>query len=403
MSTPGGGRQCVGESMAVRSAYFDYQASAPMDPAVLEAMNRAYATPGNASAEEHSYGWNARDQVEAARRQVASLLNAEPDEVYFTSGATEANNIAIIGAALSAPASRKRVLISSIEHKSVTATAKSLERLGFSVELIHAAEDGVIDLEALAGRLTDDVAVISVMAVNNEIGTIQPITEVARMGRAVGAFVHTDATQALAAIPVDMQAWGCDSISLSGHKISGPGGVGALVVSTFAPWRPAPISFGGGQEGGLRPGTIPTPLCVGLGRACELLESHGEDERVRVAGLRDRLADQLRTANVHFKVTAASSPRHPGCLHLRFIGVDAVDLLTRLQPQLAASTGSACTSGIIGPSETLLAIGMSSEEASQCLRLSLGRFTTQVEVEAAATWIAEGIRAQRASSSFATG
>lgn len=382
-------------TMTDSSAYLDYQASAPIDPAVLEAMNRAYAAPGNASTEEHSFGWRARSRVNVARRQVADLVNAEPDEVYFTSGASEANNIAVLGAARSAPKSRRRILVSTIEHKSVSGPARALELEGFCTETLPVGRDGLIDLEALRDRLDDNVAVLSVMAVSNEIGTIQPTAEMAALGRAVGAFVHVDATQALAAGRVDLRAWGADSLALSAHKICGPSGVGAVVVAEEAPWRPRPIAFGGGQEAGLRPGTIPTPLCVGLGVACELLARQGDVERPKIAAMRSLLSDSLSAHGVEFAITAAGTPKHPGCLHIRLPGVDAVDLLTRLQPHVAASTGSACTSGIIGPSEVLLAIGMTADEAAECVRFSVGRFTTSAEVAFAADHIARAIAAQR--------
>lgn len=376
-------------------AYLDYQASAPIDPAALEAMNRAYSTPGNPNAEEHSFGWAAKAKLDAARAQVAVLVNADVDEVYFTSGATEANNIAILGAARRAPASRRRILISAFEHKSVSGPCEALELEGFHTDKVPVGRDGLVDLAALRTLIGPDVAVISVMAVNNEIGTVQPVAEVAALGRQAGSFVHVDATQALAATSVDIRAWGVDSIALSGHKICGPTGVGALVLCNDAPWRPVAVTFGGGQEGGLRPGTIAAPLCVGLGVACEILTRHGAAERRRIAAVRSELEAALIDLGVDFAVTAAGSPVHPGCLHVRLHGVDAVDLLTRLQPWVAASTGSACASGVIGPSQVLLAIGMTPNQASECVRFSVGRFTSTGEVERAAGWVAEAIKAQR--------
>lgn len=382
-------------TMTDSAVYLDYQASAPIDPAVLEAMTRAYVMPGNASAEEHSFGWAAKARVDAAREQVASLVNADADEVVFTSGASEANNIAILGAARRAPDDRRRILISAFEHKSVSRPAEALQREGFRVEKIPVGHDGLVDPAALQALIGPDVAVVSAMAVNNEIGTIQPVEELAAIGRSAGAFVHVDATQALAARPVDIRAWGADSLALSGHKICGPTGVGALVLCADAPWRPDAVIFGGGQEGGLRPGTMAVPLCVGLGVACELLTQHGELERLRIAQVRSAFEAALRAQGLRFVVTADGSPLHPGCLHVRLPGIDAVDVLTRLQPRVAASTGSACTSGIIGPSEVLLAIGMSAAQAAECIRFSLGRFTSRAEVERAASWIAGAVQAQQ--------
>ena len=256
--------------MPLQSVYLDYQASAPLDPKVRLAMSEAYDAPGNASSEEHGFGWAAAARVERARKAVADSVHALPEEVTFTSGATEANNIALLGAAMAAPVTRRRILISAIEHKSVSAAAFAAERWGFGVEIVPVTREGRVDPADLASRLGSDVAIVSMMAVNNEVGTIQPVAELGRLARAVGAFFHVDATQALAALDVDMIQWGADALSLSGHKIHGPGGVGALVVGVDAPWRPLPIMHGGGQERGLRPGTLSVPLCVGLGEACRL-------------------------------------------------------------------------------------------------------------------------------------
>ena len=381
--------------MTDSNVYLDYQASAPIDPAALEAMNRAYATPGNASSEEHSFGWAAKARVDAARAQVAALVNADVEEVFFTSGASEANNIAILGAARRAPASRRRVLISAFEHKSVSGPCEALAYEGFHTDKVPVGADGLVDLGALRAMIGPDVAVVSVMAVNNEIGTIQPIAEVAALGREAGAFVHVDATQALAAGPVDIRCWGADSLALSGHKICGPTGVGALVLCEDAPWRPGAVTFGGGQEGSLRPGTIAAPLCVGLGVACELLARIGPQERLRIAQVRSELQAALRARGLAFSITAEGSPVHPGCLHVRLTDVDALDLLNRLQPYVAASTGSACMSGVIGPSQVLLAIGMTVEQASECVRFSVGRFTSSNEVDRAADWIAAAVKSQQ--------
>lgn len=368
-------------------AYLDYQASTPLDPRVREVLFDALASPGNPSSEEHSFGWKAARCVEEARAAVAAALGASAEEIVFTSGATESNNIALLGAAKAAPAGRRRILVSAIEHKSVLAAAEATTPWGFVVELIPANAAGVIEPASLADRLDDDVAVVSVMAVNNEIGTIQPIAELGRMVRNAGAFFHVDGTQALAAVDVDVNAWLADAVSLSAHKIYGPGGVGALFVALDAPWRPAPLAFGGGQEGGLRPGTVPSALCAALGEACRLIRVEGAAERPRIAVLRAQLEVSLRGLLPSLKVTCASTPRHPGSLHLQLPGVSADDLLGRLQPQVAASTGSACTSGVIGPSHVLMAIGLTAEQAAECVRFSLGRFSTQVDVMAASAAI----------------
>lgn len=378
--------------MPIRGVYLDYQASTPLDPQVKLSMSEAYDATGNASSEEHSFGWAASNRVERARGRIAEAVRALTEEVTFTSGATEANNIAILGAAMAAPSNRRRILISSIEHKSVSAAAFAAERFGFSIEVVPVTPDGCINPDELAPRLNGDVAIVSVMAVNNEIGTIQPVAELGRRVRAAGAFFHVDATQALAAIDVNLVEWSADALSLSGHKIYGPGGVGALVVGIDAPWRPLPLMYGGGQEQGLRPGTLPVPLCVGLGEACRLIASIGEAERTRVAELRDLLADRLRRSIPKLAVTTERSARHPGCLHVRFPMIGASGLLQSLQPRIAAATGSACTSGVIGPSHVLMALGMSQEHAGECVRFSVGRFSTRDEVEFAADCISSVVR-----------
>lgn len=382
--------------MSESAAYLDYQASTPMDRRVREAMLDAFAAPGNASSDEHAFGWNAGRRLAAARELVARAIGANADEVTFTSGATEANNIAIKGAALAAPPQRRRVLISAFEHKSVLEPAQALASAGYVVETIPIGPDGRVNTAALDGMLEKDVAVVSVMAVNNEIGTIQPISEIARRARDVGAFFHVDGTQALAAMKVDILDWGGDSVSFSGHKVYGPGGVGALYLAADAPWRPVPLMQGGGQENGLRPGTVAVPLCVGFGEACRLILQDGEVERSKVASVRDSLEREIRRVAPDAEVTCATTPRHPGSLHIRFPGVNASDLLTRLQPRVGASTGSACNSGIIGPSHVLLAIGMTPHEAEECIRFSIGRFSTEDDISVAADALCTTLRKRAA-------
>lgn len=374
-------RQGVNVSKA--AAYLDYQGSTPVDPRVRDALIEALSHPGNASAEDHAFGWAAARRIEDARESVAQAIGALEEEVTFTSGATEANNLAILGAALGAPADRRRVLVSAIEHKSVLAPAQALSARGFSVELVPVGPDGLVDPGELRSRMAPDVAVVSIMAVNNEIGTIQPVADLTEVAHEFGAFFHVDATQALCAQSVDVLQWKVDALSVSGHKIYAPCGIGALFVALEAPWRPQPLVHGGGQERGLRAGTVPAALCAALGEACRLIVDEGAKERAAVAALRNGLESALRGIFPALKVTCATSPRHPGALHVRFPGIDAADLLTRLQPRVGASTGSACNSGIIGPSHVPLALGMSQEEAAQCVRFSVGRFSGPTDVEIA--------------------
>lgn len=380
--------------VAAKNLYFDYQASTPLDPRVRDLMTSVSdASFANPHADDHAAGWQARSVIEHARQQVSEAIEAAPDEIIFTSGATEADNLGVLGAALGAPASRRRILVSAIEHKAVLESAYGAAAYGFSVEIIPVTSDGIVDLAWLKAEASVDVAVISVMAVNNEIGTIQPIADVAKIGASVGAFVHTDATQAPATIDLDMLAWDVDAASFSSHKVYGPKGVGALYLSASAPWRPRALMFGGGQERGLRPGTLPTNLCAAFGLAMSLMTA---DDRSAVATKRDRLLGHLRRKVPDIVVTCPDAPRHVGCLHVRFPGIDAKDLMTRLQPHLSASTGSACTSGLMTSSHVLKAIGFTDLEAGEGVRFSLGRFTSLNDVEDAAHLVSIAISDWRA-------
>lgn len=364
--------------------YLDYQASTPVDPRVkavmLEVMDRDFANP---SSESHSAGWQARKRVEDARARIAEAIKCDSDEIIFTSGATEADNIGVLGAALGAPEGRRRILVGATEHKAVLEAALAAEPFGYSVERLPVDGSGVISPAELKSRLDESVAVVSVMLVNNEIGTIQPLEELVGLSAAAGAFVHTDATQAPTAMDVDVRELGVDGASFSSHKIYGPKGVGALYLSATSPWKPHPLMFGGGQEQGLRPGTLPTHLCAGFAEAFRLIAEQGAGERARIAQLRDHFARLLEDHVPEFKLTAISPQRHPGNLHGRFKGIDADDLLARLQPDLFAATGSACTSGQSHHSHVLEAIGQASGVASEGVRFSLGRFTTIADVEEA--------------------
>jgi cysteine desulfurase len=368
-----------------QNLYFDYQASTPIDPRV-EAYVASISDVcwANPHADDHAAGWEARKIVDQARCRIAGAIGALSDEVIFTSGATEADNLGVLGAALGAPAPRKRLLVSAVEHKAVLESAYGAQTYGYRVELIPVTASGVVDLDWLAQAIGPDVAVVSVMAVNNEIGTVQPIAEVAELGSRVGAFVHTDATQAPLALAVDVLGWNVDAASFSSHKVYGPRGVGALFLAASAPWRPRPLMFGGGQEQGLRPGTLPTALCAGFGLAMSLVS---QDDLRHASALRDRLWSRLKAAMPDVLLTATVGKCHPGSLHLRLPGTDVKDLLMQLQPRLSASTGSACTSGHQAESHVLRALGLSDAQSREGLRLSLGRFTTEEEVDLAADLI----------------
>jgi len=372
--------------------YLDYQASTPLDPRVtavmLAAMEQSFANP---SSENHSDGWKASSLVETARATIASAIACNPDEIIFTAGATEADNLGVLGAALGAPDGRRRILIAATEHKAVIESARAAERFGFSVEVVPVNHCGLIDIVAFRRLLDESVAVVSIMTVNNEIGTVQPLHEIVTLSRAAGAFVHTDATQAPCAMDIDVVDWGVDAASFSSHKIYGPKGIGALFLSSAAPWRPVPLLFGGGQEQGLRPGTLPTPLCAGFAEAFAIIAAEGAHERQRVKELRDGFARQLSEQILTFQPTVLPPQCHPGNLHARFIGIEADDLLARIQPQVSAATGSACSSGQIHGSHVLEAIGLSQSEASEGLRLSIGRFSNVNELAQAVSLIAAAI------------
>lgn len=360
--------------------YFDYLGSSPLDPRVREVMMTAWEHPGNSSAQDHAFGWKAAAEVLAARQAVADALGADLDEITFTSGATEANNLLILGAARAAPVGRRRIMVSPIEHKSVLAPAQTLADQGFELDYIAIDADGRIDLDGLRAQLDTSVAVVSIMAVNNEIGVIQDVGALGAIVAASGAFFHVDATQAPVAMAIDLHAWGCDGASFSAHKLYGPGGIGAAYVSDVAPWQPSPLVTGGGQEKGLRAGTVPHVLCAGFAKACQLLKTQGAEDRAHAEHLRRKVLAVLKSRFPDLEVTAAVSPRHPGCLHVRLPGVDAADLLLRLQPTVAAAIGSACTSGQMGASHVLRALGWDDAAAHEALRFSVGRFTTEADI-----------------------
>lgn len=373
--------------------YADYQATTPVDPRVLERMapywNESF---GNPHSSDHAVGWRAAKAVQEAAESVAGLIGADPDEIIFTSGATEANNLALFGLARRAPPGRNRILVSAIEHKCVLAAVRALAgREGFDVEMIPVDREGLVDPAELEARLDDDVLAVSVMAVNNEIGTIQEISRLAAVLTDRDVLLHCDAAQAPCALNVSDLACYADLISLSGHKMYGPQGIGVLYIRRDLQGRVEPLFHGGGQQNGLRSGTVPLSLCVGMGAAAGFLGGpEAVQERRRVARRRDRFVDLVRDAGRAVSVNGPST-RHPGNANLSFKGRDARDLLGALQPRLAASTGAACTSGTPEPSHVLAAIGLPAAINAASIRVSFGRFTTDDEVEAAAHLLIESL------------
>ena len=392
------------EAESERPIYLDYQATTPVDPRVAEAMWPYFTEAfGNPHSVHHSYGQEAEQAVEAARAQVAELIGAEPREIVFTSGATESNNTAIKGAARFHGADhgtggKRHVVTLATEHKCVLESARALERDGFEVEILPVAADGRVDLDRLAAAIREDTAVVSVMAANNEIGVLQPIDEIGRLCREKRVLFHTDAAQAVGKVPLDVGAANVDLLSLSGHKLYGPKGIGALYVRRRPRARITPLMDGGGQERTLRSGTVPAPLVVGLGEACRIagLEMTAEAERLRA--LRQRLWDGLRAHLPDAYVNGCREARLPGNLNVTVPGLDAETLIAAT-PGVAYSTASACSSTSVEPSYVLSALGLSDRDAAASIRLGLGRTTTEAEVDVAAEAIgrtAARLRAQGA-------
>jgi cysteine desulfurase len=347
---------------------------------------------GNPHSAEHRFGWEADAAVDLARVHIATLIGADADEIIFTSGATEANNLAVLGIARASAKSRRRIVVSEIEHKCVLSAARALTKEGFEIVTVPVNRAGLVELEALSAVIDEQVALVSVMMVNNEIGTVQPVSEISALCADAGVVFHTDAAQALNLLSIDVGAIGADLLSLSAHKAYGPKGMGALYVRRGLPVRPEPIIHGGGQEGGLRSGTLPTPLCVGFGEACRIIADEQAAEAARILTLRDRLLAKLRLLIPTMALNGDESHRHPGNLNLTFPSVDASILLQNLHPNVAASAGSACTSGQPEPSHVLRAIGLTRDEADRSIRLGIGRFTTESEIDQVAEHIGDAVR-----------
>jgi cysteine desulfurase len=365
-----------------RPVYLDNQATTPCDPRVVQAMLPFFTERfGNAHSAEHAMGRDAEDAVELARAQVAGLIGAEPREVVFTSGATEANNIAIKGAArfaASQGSERRRVVTVATEHKCVLDSVADLRAEGFDPVVLPVRADGLLDPAALAAALTEPTVLVSVMAANNETGVLQDLRRLAAIAHAAGALFHTDAAQALGKTPFDVA--GVDLASFSAHKVYGPKGVGALFVRRRPRARVLPLFSGGGQERGLRSGTLPTPLLVGFGEACGIACEEMTDEAARLGELRDRLLDGLAERLPGLRVNGSLAHRLPGNLNVTLPHAEALAVM-RASPELCVSTGSACSSAEIAPSYVLAAMGLDRAAAARSLRVGLGRFTSAADVD----------------------
>ncbi|HEY6440612.1 MAG TPA: aminotransferase class V-fold PLP-dependent enzyme [Acetobacteraceae bacterium] len=374
-----------------RPVYLDNQATTRCDPRVVAAMLPWFTEHyGNPHSIEHVMGTEAEAAVEDARGHVAALIGADAKELVFTSGATESNNIAIKGAArfaLRAGNGRRRVVTVATEHKCVLESVADLADEGFEPVFLPVRPDGLLDPEVLRAALEVPTLLVSVMSVNNEIGVVQDIATLAAIAKQAGALFHTDIAQAAGKIPLDLTGWKVDLASISGHKLYGPKGVGALFVRRRPRVRLTPLFSGGGQERGLRSGTLPAPLVVGLGEACRLALGEMLEEGKRLAELRDRLTGQLRAAIPGVVVNGSMVARIPGNLNVTFPVATAADLMARV-PDLCVSTGSACSSAAIEPSYVLRALGLDDEAASRTLRIGIGRFTSPADIDYAATALA---------------
>ena len=368
--------------------YLDHQASTPLDARVSSAMAPYFEElSGNPHSADHVIGWRAAQAVENAAASIARLIGTDSDEIIFTSGATEANNLGLLGLGKRAAQSkRRRILVSAIEHKCVLAVCHILhEQFGYRIEPVPVDAAGRVDILVLEEMLTDDVLAVSIMAVNNEIGTIQDIFGLSKLIRNSGAVFHCDAAQAPCAIDLSRFSDFVDILTLSGHKMYGPQGIGAIFIRRDLQDRVEPLVYGGGQQRGLRSGTVPVALCVGMGAAAALFGSeHAEDERARVRARRDEFVRKMTSLPWPISLNGPQgAERHPGNANMCFPGFEAHDILGALQPRLAASTGSACTSGIAEPSHVLRAIGLSGDEAEASIRFSIGSGTTDADLEEA--------------------
>jgi cysteine desulfurase len=379
--------------------YLDYQATTPTDPRVVDAM-LPYFTEifGNPHSRHHRYGRDAEEAVEKARAQVAHIIGANEREIIFTSGATESNNLAIKGVAHFYRDKKRHIVTCVTEHKCVLDSCRQLELEGFEVTYLPVGKNGLIELEQLRAAITDDATtLVSIMAVNNEIGVVQPLAEIGRLCREKRAFFHTDAAQAVGKIPLDVEAMRIDLMSISGHKVYGPKGIGALYVRRRPRVRLEALISGGGQERGMRSGTLPTPLCVGLGEACRIAEAEMGAEAERLRALRDRMLAKLTEQLAEIYLNGDLQQRIPGNLNLSFAHADGEHLMTGIG-DLAVSSGSACTSASLEPSYVLRALGVEKELAHSGLRIGLGRFTTEVEVDYAVDRIVGEVRRLRSKS-----
>lgn len=378
--------------------YLDYQATTPCDPRVVEKMLPYFTEKfGNAHSRTHRYGWEAEEAVEVAREQIAAIIGADSKEIIFTSGATESNNLALKGVAHFYKDKKDHIVTVVTEHKCVLDTCRHLEQEGFKVTYLPVKANGLIDLAELDAAITERTAIVSVMGVNNEIGVIQPLAEIGALCRKKGAFFHTDCAQAVGKVPLDVNAMNIDLMSISGHKIYGPKGIGALYVRRRPRVRIVPLINGGGQERGMRSGTLATPLCVGLGEACAIAKAEMAAEADNLRRLQTRLLGGLQQRLPEIYINGDMDSRIPGNLNISFAFVEGEGLMMGIK-DLAVSSGSACTSASLEPSYVLRALGLDAEMAHTSIRFGLGRFTTDEDIDYAIDHVVQAVEHLRAMS-----
>lgn len=378
-----------------RPIYMDYQSTTPMDPRVLEKMIPYFTEKfGNPHSRTHFYGWEAENAIESARQSVAGVINAEPKEIIFTSGATEANNLALKGVARFYKAQGKNhIITTSIEHKCVLDSCRHLQQEGFEITYLSVNSEGMISLDELKNAITDKTAIVSVIALNNEIGVIQDLTTIGTICRKAGVFFHTDAAQAFGKIPMDVRAMQIDLMSVSGHKIYGPKGIGALYISKKPRVRMQPLFSGGGQERGMRSGTLPAPLVVGLGAAADIAKAEMQNDLEKVTRLGNVLLDNMLSIP-HVYLNGSRENRYLGCLNFSFACIEGESMIGAIK-NIAVSSGSACTSASLEGSYVLHALGVDEELAHTSIRFGLGRFTTEEDIETAVQTVKNAVQKLR--------
>jgi len=368
----------------MQQIYLDNQATTPLDPIVFSAMEPWFTEKfGNASSRNHTYGWEAEEAVEIARESVAAIIGTHPKEIIFTSGATEANNIALQGVAKNYQNQGRHIITLKTEHKAVMDVCQHLSKNGFDITYLPVDKDGILNVNKFEDAIRDDTILASVMHVNNEIGVIQPIKELGAICKNKDVIFHVDAAQSLGKIPINVDDMGIDLLSISAHKFYGPKGIGGLYIRRKGPRvQLQPIMFGGGHERGIRSGTLPVPNIVGMGRACDLAADVMNEENLKITTLRDALLQGIRDENPNTLVNGSMEYRIAGNLNMSFPGVNNEAIIAAI-PEIAISSGSACTTSTMEPSHVLLALGMSKEEAYSSLRFGIGRFNTEQNIQIA--------------------